>query len=739
MKSKKTYQIISVFLFYLFTLSITLFVALQLYSQDLMLKATKVQKGPDLDGSLDDEVWRLAEPLSGLKMIFPNPGSDPTERTEIRILTDDSNLYIGIYCYDSEPGQIAANTMSHDAEDFEERSSDDVVRILLDSFQNKRTAYIFIVNARGARAEGIGFGEFISLSWDGIWNAKSKINEDGWSTEIKIPFKTIGFKSGLKTWGINIERYIPRKQETIRLSGISRNSFFANPMEAASLEGIEGARQGLGVTFRPYGIASSYKNVAADLKADYDWNGGLDIYKNITPNLTGAFTYNTDFAETEVDERRINLTRFPLFFPEKRTFFLEGSEIFRFGGGGYRVFHPFFSRKIGLYRGHQVPIDFGFKLFGRIGNTNVGALNIKTKAYKNDLAGIDLAPQNFTAVRISQNIWSESQVGVMFTNGSPSGEKNTLAGFDFTFQTSRFMGDKNFLAQCWYLYNWNSIETGRHQGYGLRLDYPNDLWDINASYNFFGDALNPGIGFIARNGVRTSNLGFSFQPRPEKGLIGDLVRQFFFELRFNFFWNMAGELETRQIFMAPLNFQTESGERFELNIRPNRDVLPYDFEVADGIVLPAGPYNFTQYALQFESASYRPWIVDVQWGFGQFYSGRYHNIEAQLAYKLKGYATVGLSANFVRGYLPQGNFSENVYEVKADIFLTPNLGLMNYIQYDDVSRNLGINSRFRWVVSPGNEIYLIYNKSWERRFDPTSRFFPLEGRGVFKITLSIRP
>jgi hypothetical protein len=703
-------------------------------SDGLAQKAVRVEKGPALDGSLQDDVWKQAAPFTGFKMVFPNPGSEPSEKTELRILYDDANLYIGVYCYDGEPSKISANSMAHDAGGEYEHSSDDLVKLLLDPFQDKRNAYIFFVNPRGARSEGLAFGEHSSLSWDGIWDAKSRLQPDGWSCEMKIPFKTISFKPGLAVWGINLERYIARKQETDRLSGTARNNFFNNPMEAAALEGIGGVKQGLGITFRPYGIVSGYKDHEA--AADMDWmlDGGFDLYKNFTPNFTGAFSYNTDFAETEVDERRINLTRFPLYFPEKRTFFLEGSEIFNFAGStSSESFAPFFSRRIGLFEGRQVPVTFGTKFFGKLGQTSLSILDVRTDAFNG------LPSENFVAARVYRNVLAESKAGVVFTHGNPMGSKNTLAGFDLTYQTSRFLGNQNFSAIGWYVYNWNEIKTGRHQGFGIKVDYPNDLWDINGSYAYYGDSLDPGLGFLPRKNVQNFNLGFSYQPRPEKGLIGDLVRQFFYELRFTFYWDLKGNPETRRIFTAPINLRTESGEHIEFNVIPNRDVLPYDFKVAEGVIIPKNPYNFTNYRLEFNSASHRPWSVDISWSFGPFYSGHYNDAEIGIAYKWKGYATLGFTANIVRGRLPQGNFEENVYQLKADFFFSPDFGLMNYIQYDDVSKRLGASFRFRWQISPGNEIYLVYNKNWERRWNPESRFIPLQERGVFKITLSLRP
>jgi hypothetical protein len=695
-------------------------------------RAVRVEKGPVMDGSLQDDVWRQAAPFGGFKMIYPTFGNEPTEKTELRILFDGANLYIGVYCHDGDPSGIAANSMARDGGGDEDESSDDLVKVLLDPFQDKRNAYIFYVNPRGARSEGLASGEHSSLNWDGIWEAKSGIQADGWSCEMRIPFKTISFKPGLAVWGINVERTIARKQETDRLSATTRNSFFNNPMEAAALEGIGGVKQGLGLTFRPYGIVRSDKDFAAGTSADWKLDGGFDLYKNFTPNFVGAFSYHTDFAETEVDERRINLTRFPLYFPEKRTFFLEGSEIFNFGGGGDNL-SPFFSRRIGLYEGRQVPVAFGTKLFGKLGDTSLSILDVKTERFNG------LPSENFVAARVYQNVLAESKIGLVFTHGSPTGEKNTLAGFDLTYQTSRFFGDQNFNAGAWYVYNWNENKTGKHQAYGLRMDYPNDLWDCRTNYSYYGDALDPGLGFLARKNVQSWESGFTFQPRPEKGWIGDFVRQFFFELEISYHWDLKGRLETREIFTAPLNLRTESGEHIEFNIIPSRDVLPYDFEVADGVVLGRGGYDFTKYRFEFNSASHRPWTLDLSWRFGQFYSGHYDDVEIGLGLKFKGYATLSLNANVVHGRLPEGTFRENVYQLRADFFFSPDLGLMNYIQYDDVSKKLGANVRFRWQISPGNEIYLVYTRNWERRWDPTSRFIPLGERGVFKITLSVRP
>ena len=706
------------------------------------LKAVRVKEGPRVDGLLTDPAWQSASAITGFRMVEPRPGEDPSEKTEARVIYDDASLYIGVYCHDSEPARISANTMAHDSGNVQtsmmgyghgpQTASDDVVRILLDPFQDKRNAYVFFVNSRGARGEGLVYAGSSSLNWDGIWEAESRRLDDGWSTEIRIPFKTISFRPGLTVWGLNIERTIARKMEVIRLSGTTRDSNFNNPNEAAALQGIEGVKQGLGITFRPYGLASASKDnlVAGTYHGELD--GGFDLYKSFTPNLVGVASYNMDFAETEVDERRINLTRFPLFFPEKRMFFLEGSEVFSFSSSV--SFMPFFSRRIGLFEGSQIPVRFGTKLYGKIGNTNLAVLDVQTGALG------ELPGRNLLAARMTQNIFAQSKVGWIFTNGSPTGERNSLAGVDFNYSSSKFLGDKNIMLAAWGAYNWNEREEGRHHGFGFRADYPNDLWNVQTTYAYYGEALDPGLGYMMRQGIQTAFARVAFQPRPAGGgFLGRFVRQFFFDASADYYWDLSGNLETDTISASPLSFRAQSGESFSLSVVGNRDILPYDFEIAKGVTLPAGPYSFTSYRLNASTASHQPVVIDAGYNFGEFYSGRYDDVNLGLTLKFKGYATLAFDAELVRGRLPEGRFSQNVYQLKADVFLSPDLGLMNYVQFDDISNTLGWSARLRWQIMPGNEIYLVYNKNWERRWDPMSRFAPLGDRGVVKISLSIRP
>jgi hypothetical protein len=723
------------------TIPILLALALVSGLASAQVKAVRVSPGPKIDGKLDEAAWQAAPAFTDFRMVEPTPGQDPTERTELRVVFDDDAIYIGIVCLDREPKRIAANTMAHDGGSSggqmygnyhrASSASNDQIQILLDPFQDKRTAYVFTVNPKGARGEGLVYAGSTSLNWDGIWDAEARIDSRGWSAEMRIPFKTLSFKPGLTTWGINLERAIARKQETIRLSGLTRDANFSNPNEAASLEGIENIRQGLGITFRPYALAARTKDHAAGTGAELSADAGFDVYKSITPNLVAVASYNMDFAETEVDERRINLTRFPMFFPEKRMFFLEGSENFSFSSSV--SFTPFFSRTVGLLNGEQTPLTFGTKLYGKVGSTNISLIDVQTGAVG------DLSSQNLLAARITQNIFDQSKVGLIFTNGSPTGERNSLAGLDFNYSSSKFLGNKNLMLAAWGVYNWNERTTGGHEGFGFRADFPNDLWSVRSTYAYYGKALDPGIGFLMRDSIQTAWAMFGFQPRPKDGLFGGWVRQFYFNASFDYYWDLEGVLETRTINLTPLSFRTESGEMIGFAINAVRDVLPYNFEVSDGIVIPMGAYDYTNFAASLSTAERRPVSAEATWRFGEFYSGHYDDVNLGLNVKVNGTVNLSLDANLVRGRMPDGNFKENVYQVKADIFLSPDLGWMNYIQYDDMSSALGWSSRLRWRISPGNELYFVFNKNWVQTWNPTSRYLAQQERSVIKVTLSVRP
>src|SRR6184192_3680353 len=396
-----------------------------------------------LDGRLDEPAWQRAPPIGVLRQREPVENNEPSEDTVVRVLYNDDALYIGVVSHDRSPREIVSTQLTRDAN----LEVDDRITVILDPFFDHRNGFFFQVNPAGARSDGqvSNNSESLSRDWDGIWNAAARISDEGWVAEIEIPFKTLRFKSGQTVWGFNIERQIKRRQETDRWAAPRQNIWIGNLAEAGRLEGLDGIRQGLGLDVRPY-VSGGAEN------SDGTFTGGIDIFKNVTSNLNAAVTVNTDFAETEADIRQVNLTRFPLFFPEKRTFFLEGAGVFDVAGlANTTDIRPFFSRRIGLVENADtgdtvtVPLRLGIKLSGRQSDYNIGVLDVETGSQADPaLPGGFVSRQNLFAARVSRNILQQSWIGGIVTHGNPTGAgSNTLIGADARFATSTFRGDRN--------------------------------------------------------------------------------------------------------------------------------------------------------------------------------------------------------------------------------------------------------------------------------------------------------
>src|SRR5262249_7414160 len=416
------------------------------------------------------------------------------------------------------------------------------------------------INPSGARSDGqiSNNAQDLSRDWDGIWNAATARTADGWTAEIEIPFKTLRFRPDQTVWGFNVERQIKHVFETDRWAAARVTSWIGNLADAGQLTGLEGARQGHGLDVRPY--VSGGEDTG-----DGQFTGGLDVFKNITPNLNASVTVNTDFAETEADIRQVNLTRFPLFFPEKRTFFLEGAGVFDVAGlAGETDLIPFFTRRIGLYgdedTGGEVPIAVGAKMVGRQADYNIGVLDVETR----DVADVGLRHQNLFAARVSRNLFAQSWVGAIVTNGNPDGTgSNNLIGADARLATSRFRGDKN-LSLDLFVERTDDRTLGVDYAGGFGVSYPNDRWDLFVNWKQIGDTFEPALGFVPRAGIRTTTARIAFQPRPQRWGI----RQFFFELEPEYITNLANRLENWRVFMAPFNVRIETREHLQRNLLP---------------------------------------------------------------------------------------------------------------------------------------------------------------------------
>ncbi len=663
--------------------------------QNRILKIGRINDAYKLDGKLTENFWKETDSIATLTMVEPQENEPASRKTVVRIVADENKILIGIKCYD-EPDKITAYSKARDAHIFTE----DYIKFVLDPFLDGRTGYIFAVNPFGARYDALvsNRGEDENSNWDGVWEAQTKIGSDGWTAEIEIPVKTLSFNENLKSWGFNIERKIQRLLEKDRWSGINRNYKVGQTKHAGKITDLPRFDFGLGTTLWFSAINKLGKTYGTKLKNEIDASG--EILQKITSDISATITVNTDFAETEVDTRKTNLTRFPLFFPEKRAFFLEGADIFDFGLGLGRDIIPFFSRKIGLHEGTEVPLTLGGKINGKVGNTNFGALISRTGKVDTLVPAATMG-----SVRIKENIWGESTVGMIGTFGDPQGRANSwLLGFDFTYQNSNVFNGNNLLVGIWGLYNNREDLTGNKIAYGIKIDYPNDLWDVMLAYKKIGNAFDPSIGYVPRKGVTIYRAGVDFTPRPNI----PFIRQFFFESFFSLV-RTEHDWQSYGLFFAPIHFLLESGDRFEFNIRPQGENIEEEFDIAENVTITEGKYNWVKYRLEFESASKRVISGQATWWFGGFYNGHLHQLEFQLDWRPTNNITIGLNFEDNIGSLPQGDFTKQIFRSRLALNFSPDLQLTNYLQYDNESRKLGTNLRLRWTYDKLGDLFIVYN------------------------------
>lgn len=676
---------------------------------DLVAVAERTQAPVKLDGRLEEAAWQAAAAVT-LTQQSPQPGGPTPFTTQVRVLRAGNDLYFGFYCRDPNPAAIAIRTLRRDGP----MAGDDTVGIVLDTYGDRRTGYFFFVNAAGARSDGlISDPEHPSFDWDGIWDARTARSADGWSAEIVIPARTLSFTAGLNSWGANFERFVARERLRLRWASPQLDSFFYDLSRAGSLRGVEDLRQGLGIELSPYWIGRTQSRFGGAPRA-WQSAAGADITWRLTPELVTVFTANTDFAETEVDTRQINLTRFPLFFPEKRAFFLEGANQFEFGLGLGRYFIPFFTRRVGLLGGRPVPIQGGVKLNGRVGSWNLAALDIQTR---DSPVGPGV---NLGAARVSYDLTPKFRVGTLLTHGDPEGRRrNSLAGFDAVWRTSKFRGDKNLLIGAWAALTRGdrnpALPEGGRGGWGLKVDYPNDLVDCSTTVFQVGAALDPALGFLPRPGVRHLISGCRLQPRPARDGRWAWIRQYYLRGSYERVVNHRGQVESWRYQWSPLGVQFDSGDGFKIEFGPQYELLPAPFQVAPGVVIPPGAYRFDRIELDGETSPHRAWQLVTENTLGTFYSGRLSQISGQLRWTSpEGRVQVAVSGEHNAAKLREGRFVQRLWRLETALAWNANIVLTSFLQFDSESQNLGMNTRLRWTLRPGNDLFLVWNRGWQR-------------------------
>ena len=668
----------------------------------------KVDNPPRIVGLLDDAVWQKIEPITDFRQWEPNVGEPVSERTEVRICYDSHFLYVGVRGYDREPSKISARNFARDSMAIDD---DDSFTIGIDSLNDNRTAYAFDTNVNGAQldVQMIEGGE-MNIDWDGIWYSKGNIDADGFTLEFAIPFFTLRFKSGEEAeMGIILERIIQRRAEKSYWPALTRDHNFGNISHWGRLVGLKGIERGVDLEVIPYGIAGYSKSYN---ESESTFDAGADLKWGLTSNLTADFTLNTDFAQVESDELQVNLTRFNLFYPEKRDFFLERADIFAFGSHDAQVF---FSRRIGINQGRAVPILGGARLYGLVGDTNVGLLTMQTREAEG------LPDENFTVARIKHNILGRSYVGGIITSRMGFDEqRDDTYGLDFE---HRFGVNHS----VWGMFAKSNREGVKEDNmfFNFGAAYETDLFQGRFVYTDVGPNFNPGIGFVRRHNQRDIFLMGEYRPRP--GWKG--VRQLLFENIYFRTYNYDGEVET-QHFDTSFVCRFHSAEIAGMGVEYSEELVPFSFSISPTVMIPQGQYSFTSVRAGVFSSRNRPFYGSVELESGGFYGGDKTSVWLSAHATFFPQLQMDVNTEIDRVSLPSGRLTSALSRLYLSYYLSSTLITRMAVQYSSLFEEFVFNFRLRWIYAPGSEAWLVYDES--RDFDLVGSSFK-DRAVIFKI------
>jgi hypothetical protein len=674
------------------------------------IQAVRVTDTIKIDGLLDEAAWSLVQPATDFLQQRPNEGTPASERTEVRVLFDDKNIYFGIRAFDSEAKHINARELVRDA-DF---SNDDTIAIVLDTYHDRRNAFRFIVNPLGTQQDALitDEGRDINVTWNGSWISAGRIDDGGFTVEIEIPLTTLRFKEGIESWGFNISRIIRRKNEENLWTSWQRSFGLERVSQAGELAGVEEIRRRRLREIKPYASGEWREGVPLiarnGLDAGVRGNIGIEVAKlGITPSLTAEFTVNPDFGQAEVDDQIVNLSRFSVFFPEKRDFFLENSGIFLFGRQGEN--QAFFTRRIGLTdRGRPVPIDYGVKLTGKIGPYNVGFLQVQTRKLGDNSTALGIPREQFSVLRLKRDILKRSYIGAILVNRQGAttvgGESyNRVGGVDAEFNLTNHYKVKAF----WM----GSATPGIRSGAGssrLESIFENDLYRFITVYEDVGAKFNPEVGFIERNAIHQYFGQFAYKPRPK---FIPHVQQMEFETQIEYYTDRAGKLATRQTELSWDTVFKNSSEFFFRPIEAVNDVLTEPFEIRPGIVIPRGTYQFNRPRVSFTSDLSKHLVFNVREKWGDFYSGKRYETSGGITWRPNSHLLVDLSESYNRVRLREGNFSTSLFSGRLNYNFSRKLLTSALIQLNSAARLSVINVRLRYIYRPNSDFFIIYNQS----------------------------
>jgi hypothetical protein len=685
--------------------------------------ATRFDGDVRIDGNLDEAIYTQIAPITNFIQQIPNAGTPASEKTEAWIYYDADNLYVAARVYESVPeSEWVANEMRRDT--FQLRTNDSF-SVLLDTYLDRRNGSAFLVTPIGGFSdfaitnEGDG-GRGVNFDWNVVWDSRVGRFDGGWTVEMEIPFRSLRYEPGEEqTWGIQLRRIIRRFNEASYMTAVPISAARGNSLvsgmwrvsEAGTLENLRVPARKFNLEIKPYGLGSVTTNREATprISNEADGEAGVDVKFGITNNLTADFTYNTDFAQVEVDERQVNLTRFNQFFPEKREFFLEGRGNFDFTQvRGLDVPTMFFSRRIGLERGQIVPIDVGARLTGKIGNYDIGALNINTDA--GDFNNIEST--GFSVLRVKRDVFKRSAVGIMLTDRSESlvgNGSSQLYAVDGAFD---FLED--FSLDTYVAKTKSPGLRDDDRSYMANLAYDSDVYGFNSGYLVVEYNFNPEIGFKRRNNFKQFSGGARYSPRPASI---DWIRRFSLEAGTESYWSATtDDLESRQ---HSLSFSTEfeTSDIFTVSVRDEFEALVRPFRIASGVTLLSGKYDFTSYEASYNFGAQRKVSGVLSLRVGDFWSGTNTSVGfGSGRIELSPQLSVEPSYSINKVELPEGDFRTELSSFRVTYTLSPRMYLGGLIQYDSSANSFSTNFRFRWEWAPASEFFIVYSD--DRNTDP---------------------
>ena len=686
----------------------------------------EVQQAPLIDARLDDPCWRDAPELGELVMVEPWLGRKPQEQTVVKLLHDRNNLYLGIWC-EQDPATIRATQRVRDAR----LDPDDRVELLFDPFENRRTAYWFQIGAGGSLGDAIvsANGARFNKPWDALWRGRSRVTDDGWIAELAIPFRSIPRKAGASSWGFNLRRVMRDRNEEFQWDNPSQAVSFFRISEMGTMQGFGTVDGGVGLEFVPYLAGGLTRDRTA---TDSDWgsdpNVGGEIYYRVLPSLTLAATVLTDFAQTENDGRQINLNRFPLFFPEKRDFFLDGESYYTFGSqfaGGTR-FLPYFTRRIGLIDGAPVPILWGLKLQGEAGPFEVGILDVQV----DNTAGT--SKENLAVSRVKYALGEQTTVGVLGTNGDPqSGGTNSVFGVDFYHRIPKFIGDMDLQInidalgstgdQVRTVGSSGALVDDDGEAFGVDLQARGQEWSAQAGTRWVSDDFDPALGFVSRRGIRQSELEIGYRPRVAPG---SAVRSYLFEASVRRAERWDGEPQEVRYRLDELGIQFQNDDRITFSIDRRLERVFDDFDLFERAgeqpraTVREGDYWNTRSTLRFSASEARAVSGEARISRGDFFGGDSTTGSVEVDWRATQLLQMGLEYRSTDVDLgDDGSFTTHIASSTVDLFFSPELSVRNLMQYDNESNAIGWQSRLRWIYEPGREFFFVLGTTWQRTED----------------------